>query len=253
MTHSSSLFSSMKFRLWRRRMSVASPRVTIKAQQPWPVRLVLGAAVLGFAAAVAMWTYDLGHGLTEPAAENSKEQLAQYKEDLAKLKGERDRLAARVDAAQSQINIERATQQQLVVQVKNLESENNSLKEDLAFFDSLLPNTIGPQGVAIRRMKIDLPHPGQLHYRLLIVQGGKGDHTFVGNLQFVVSTLQGGKSVMMNLPVAAEAGQEKFRLSFRYYQRVEGTLALPQGATVKMVQTRVLENGQIRAQQSASF
>lgn len=240
-------------RLWRRRMSVASSRVAIKAQFPWPLRFVFAVAVLAVAAAAAMWTYQLGRSLTGPSRGDVSEELAQYKERLGAVSAERDKLSARADAAQSQIDIERATQQQLVQQVKNLEAENASLKEDLAFFDSLLPNTIGPQGIAIRRMKIDLANSNQLQYRLLIMQGGKGEHLFVGTLQFAITTLQGGKSVMINLPAANEAAQEKYRLSFRYYQRVEGALTLPAGAKIKAVQARVLENGQVRAQQSASF
>lgn len=243
----------MKFRLWRRRLSVSSRRVTIRAQLPWPLRLILGAAVLGLAAVVAMWTYDLGRSLTGQPGDANKERLAQYEEQLEKLGREHGRLSAMADAAQSQINIERATQKQLAIQVKNLEAENTALKEDLAFFDSLLPNTIGPQGVAIRRMKIDFAAPHQLHYRLLIMQGGKGDHPFVGNLQFAVTALQGGKNVMMNFPGTNAAEQERFRLSFKSYQRVEGALTLPEGAAIKTVQARVLENGQLRAQQSASF
>jgi len=243
----------MKLRLWRRRMSVASSRMTIRTQLPWTTRLVCALAVVSVAGAAAIWAYDLEHRLAYPASGNLKEQLAQYKEQLRKLGGERDRLSASVNAAQSQINIERATQKQLLVQVKSLEAENTSLKEDLAFFDSLLPNTLGPQTIAIRRMKINLTAPDQLHYRLLVMQGGKGEHTFVGNLQFAITTLQGGKSVMMNLPENNASGQEKYRLSFKFYQRVEGTLSLPKGAAIKTIQARVLENGQVRAQQSASF
>jgi len=46
---------------------------------------------------------------------------------------------------------------------------------------------------------------------------------------------------------------EPFRLEFRRYQRIEGILTLPEGAQVKNVQARVLENGKLRAQQSANM
>lgn len=253
MTHSSSSFNAMKLRLWRRRMSVSSSRVTIRAQLPWPLRLLFGAAMLGLAAAVAMWTYGLGRSLTSPDADNSREQLTKYQEQVEQLTAERDKYSAMANAAESQINIERSTQKQMAIQVKTLESENTALKEDLAFFESLLPNAIGAQGIAIRRMRFDTIAPNQLRYRLLIMQGGKGEQTFVGNLQLVVTTLQGGKSAMMTFPDASAAEQEKFRLSFKHYQRVEGVLTLPEGASVRAIQARVLEKGQVRAQQSANL
>jgi hypothetical protein len=254
MTHSSSLFSSMKFRLWRRRMSVSSRRMTIRTQMAWPVRLVGIAVAIGLATAAAMWAYDLGRGLTAPSVNDSGDQLLKYKEQIEQLSAERDRYSAMAHASESEINMERAAQKQLALQVKTLEADNTALKEDLAFFETLLPNAIGSQGIAIRRMKIDQPAPNQLHYRLLIMQGGSGEQTFVGNLQLAVTTLQNGKSAMMIFPASnAVAEQEKFRLSFKHYQRVEGVLTLPQGASTTLVQARVLEKGQVRAQQSANF
>ena len=39
-------------------------------------------------------------------------------------------------------------------------------------------------------------------------------------------------------------------LSFRHYQRVEGTFTLPAGATARSVQVRVLVGGEIQLQQT---
>jgi hypothetical protein len=242
----------MKLRLWRRRMSVSSPRMTITTRLPWPMRIAL-VGLVGLAGAIAMWGYDNGRVRPGGRVDSTREQLADVMEQAEKLKAERDQYSTTVNAAESQINMERSAQKQLAAQVKALEQENMRLKEDLAFFESLLPNATGAQGVAIRRVKIDQIAPNQLRYRLLVMQGGKGDRDFVGSLQLVVSTLQGGKSAMINFPDGNPAEQEKFKLSFKHYQRVEGVLTLPDGATTKLVQARVLERGQIRAQQSANL
>lgn len=200
-----------------------------------------------------MWGYDAGLSLPNAHPENVKEQIAQYKEQIEKLTTERDQFSTTANSADSQLNIERSAQNQLATQVKTLEAENIRLKEDLAFFESLLPNATGPQGVSIRRLKIDQVAPNQIRYRLLIMQGGKGDHDFIGNLQLAVTTLQNGKSAMMTFPDKNPAEQDKFKLGFKHYQRVEGVLTLPEGAATKLVQARVLEKGQIRAQQSANL
>jgi hypothetical protein len=46
---------------------------------------------------------------------------------------------------------------------------------------------------------------------------------------------------------------EPFQLEFQRYQRIEGILPLPEGVQVRNVQARVLENGKVRAQQSANM
>lgn len=253
MAQSTPMFSSMKLKLWFRRFSVSSPKMAVKTQLPWPMRLLWFAAVIVLGGAIAMWAYDWRHDLIGVSRDDAKEQLIKYKEEVQKLTAERDRFSTTVNAAESQINIERAAQRQMAVQVKTLETENARLKEDLAFFESLLPNETGPLGISIRRLKADLVTPGQLRYRLLIMQGGKGDREFIGNLQLAVTVQQAGKSAMIIFPEATSTDLDKFKLSFKHYQRVEGMLSLPEGTLIKMVQARVLEKGQIRAQQSANL
>jgi hypothetical protein len=240
-------------RLKRKRTSLTSPKMTIKTQMPWTTRLLALVLVLGLAGALALWVYDLGRGLTGLHADDSRQQLLHFKEQVELLTAERDQLSATANAAESKLNIERSAQKQLAAQVKALESETTRLKEDLAFFESLLPNATGPAGVAIRRLKIDHTATNQLRYRLLIMQGGKGDRQFVGQLQLAVTVMQDGKSAMMIFPEVNPAEQAKFKLGFRHYQRVEGVLTLPEGASAKLVQARVLENGQVRAQVSANL
>lgn len=243
----------MKLKLWLRRRSISAPKMTIKSHLPWPLKVALIGIVLGLSGAVAMWTYDLGRSFAGFSPGATKEQLASFKEQIDKLSAERDQFSTTVNAAESQRNIERSAQKQLAMQVKVLEAENAKLKEDLAFFESLLPSDTGSQGVAIRRLKTDIIGSHQLRYRLLVMQGGKGGRDFVGNLQFVVTIVRGGKSAMMIFPSGNSDDANKFKLEFKHYQRLEGILILPEDATIKTVQARVLEKGQIRAQQSANL
>lgn len=220
---------------------------------PWPMRMLGATIVIGLGGVLALWIYDTGRGLTGATADDTRQQLATYKAQVELLTAERDQYSSTVNAAESELNIERSAQKQLVSQVKILEAENARLKEDLAFFDSLLPSTIGPQGIAIRRLKVDLVAPNQLRYRLLIMQGGRGDQHFSGALQLAITTLQDGKSAMMIFPEDDSAEQGKYKLGFRHYQRVEGVLTLPEGVQAQVVLARVLEKGQIRAQLSVNL
>jgi len=227
--------------------------MTIRNQMPWPVRISVLLVALGLGGVLSMWAFDYGRSPESVNSEATKGQLTTYKEQIEKLRTERDQFSATVNAAESQLNIERSAQKQLVMQVKTLESENTKLKEDLAFFESLLPTETGPLGISIRRLKADIIATNQLRYRLLIMQGGKGDHDFIGTLQLAVTVLQNGKSAIIVFPDGKVNDAAKFNLGFKHYQRVEGILTLPEGATMKAIQARVLERGQIRVQQSANL
>lgn len=149
--------------------------------------------------------------------------------------------------------IERSAQKQLVGQVKVLEAENARLKEDLAFFESLLPTGTGGPEVAIRRLTVDMVGPNQLRYRLLLMQGARGKSDFIGSLQLAVTTLQAGRSTVILFPSSNSAESAQFKLGFRHYQRVEGLLTLPDGTSAKSVQARIFEKGQMRTQASANL
>lgn len=220
---------------------------------PWAVRMSISALMLGMAGAVALWIYDGGRDLAGPSEGQPREQLAQYERQIEALVAERDQLSSAANAAESRLNIERSAQKQLASQVKALESENIRLKEDLAFFESLLPNATGPEGLAIRRLKVDMVAPNQLRFRMLVMQGGKGDQEFAGTVQLAVSVLRDGKDAMIIFPDGNPSDNNKYKLGFRHYQRVEGVLTLPEGVSAKLVQARVLEKGQVRAQVSTNL
>jgi hypothetical protein len=72
-------------------------------------------------------------------------------------------------------------------------------------------------------------------------------------LQLTVNVVRDGKNAMIIFPDNKSGEADKFKLSFQHYQRLEGVLNLPEGSIVQTVQARILENGQVRAQQSAKL
>ena len=226
--------------------------MTVKTAFPWPLKVAFLGVVLGLSAATAMWAYDLGRGFTAFGLAPSKRQLADLQDKIDVLTIQNQDFSSKMNAAESQLNIERSAQKVLAEQVKILAAENAKLKEDLVFFESLLPADTG-KGITIRRLHVELIAPNQLRYRLLVMQDAKSGRDFVGDLQFAVTVVQEDKSAMIVFPQGNAGEANKLKLSFRHYQRVEGVLSLPDGVSATAIQARVLEKGQIRAQQSANL
>jgi len=88
-------------------------------------------------------------------------------------RSEAARLRSIANASESRLKIEQTAQSQLASQVKVLEDENNRLKEDLAFFENLVPSERRGEKVSIHRFKVERDVlPGEFRYRLLVLQGG---------------------------------------------------------------------------------
>ncbi len=100
-------------------------------------------------------------------------------------------------------------------------------------------------GVSINRFRVQPEAvPGEYRYRLLLVQTGQRAKEFQGNVQFVVNVEQNERRFVMMLPPEAAKNAREYQVSFKFFQRVEGTLqASPPDAVVKSMQVRVFEIG----------
>ena len=223
---------------------ISAPRMAVRAAIPWYWRwlgiVVLSVAILLLARA----TYDFGKkfaGFDQGEADREVERLG---ESNAQLQQEATRMRAQLMQAERQLQIERATYTDLVKQVKALTDENATLKEDLAFFQTLMPSGGRDGGVAVNRFMVQNDAlPGEYRYRLFLTQTGQRKQDFQGSLQFVVNLQQDSNKLVMTLPAEDDKEGKAFKLNFRFYQRIEGTFRVDPGVAVKSMQVRVFENG----------
>jgi len=234
-------------------MSVSAPRVTVRSAFPWPLRALIWFLAAALAAAVGVAVYEFGRDFAGPDRRQLAAQVEQLNAQLRDVGAERDRTTALANSYEGELKVQRAAQEQLMQQVKALEDETTRLKEDLAFYDSLLPAGKSDKGIVIRSFRLQADDETQrMRFRLLIQQSGKVERDFVGSVQMEVRFTQKGGSFIYELP-EADATPERtkaFDLSFRHYQRLEGAFTLPGGAVPHSVLVRVLAAGETQTQQS---
>ena len=124
-----------------------------------------------------------------------------------------------------------------------LEAENRALREDVGFFEKLIP-AAGAEGVSIRALQAEVLAATQLKWQVLVIQPIKNAPEFKGKLQVSIAGTLDGKPWMMELPDGAQP------LQFRQYRRIEGMIDLPPQAVVKNVSAKVLEGAAIRSVQN---
>jgi hypothetical protein len=233
--------------LWRtlkRRFGIAAPRVAVRTHVPWYWRwlgiVTAGALVVG----IGLATYDFGMTFAGFRREESDRELAKLKETIALQQAQIEKLGSLTAQAERQLEIERATHGDVAKQVKALLDENATLKDDLAFFQSLMPAGGEDGAVSVNRLRLEpAGMPGEYRYRLLLVHAGQRAKEFRGSLQFVLNVMEGGQTTALTLPQAAERGAKEFQLNFKFFQRVEGTFKVAPDAVVRSFQVRVFESG----------
>lgn len=232
----------MRFKLLRRRLTISAPRMAVRSALPWPLRWALAAIVLGFCAAISLWAFELGKDLAGLDA-GAKEELLRLRADLDKLRHERDQAQSIVNTSASLITAEKAAQERLALQIRTLEAENRKLRDDLGFFERLIPAS-GSESVAIRGLQAEVLSGTQLKYQVLLIHPVKNANEFKGRLEMKLAGTLNGKPWAMDLPGGPQP------LQFRQYRRVEGMVDLPAQAVVKNVSAKVVEGTVTRAVQS---
>ena len=235
----------MRWKLLRRRLSVSAPRMIIRSHLPWPLRWAVAAVVLGFSAEAALWAFELGKDIAG-LDRDAEAELVQLRAEVATLRRDSERAVSVANTAESLLKAERAAQERLAQQLRQLEADKQGLQADLGFFEKLLP--AAGEGLQLRGLQAERQGPGELRYQLLVMQTGKAPAEFNGRYDLLLTGQLDGKAWSMSLQGGARP------LLLRQYARVEGLVSHPVEAVIKTVQARVIDaQGAVRASQTLRF
>ncbi|MBW8828070.1 MAG: hypothetical protein JF606_01315 [Burkholderiales bacterium] len=234
----------MRWKLMRRRLSISAPRMIVRSHLPWPLRWAAVALVLGFSAAIAVWAFEFGKDIAG-LDRGAKAELAKLRIEVAQLQAERERSLSIANTADSLLKSEKASQERLVQQLKQIEAENLSLKANLGFFERLLPAGVS-SGVNIRSLQVYAKSPEQVRFQFLVMQPGKNVPEFRGSYDVTLQGTMDGKAWSLLAPGGPKP------LHMKQYLRVEELIDHPAAAVLKTVQVRVLDaSGGVKATLSA--
>ena len=204
---------------------------------------------------LAWWAYGSGLEFAGFHRGEAQQELTKLREQTARLGMENTQLNSQVAQYERQIQMEQASSQEISKQLKNLSDENGRLQEDLAFFQNLTAMRGKEGDLGVHRLRLERDKmPGEYHLRMLLVQSGQRAKEFSGSYQLVATVLSNGVRTTYLFPQDA-SGNAQFQLSFKYYQRVEQSIQLPQDAQLESVQVRIFEQGasEPKARQSVSL
>ena len=163
---------------------------------------------------------------------------------LVQLRAERDQAQSVANTAQTLLTTEKSAQEQLLAQKKQLEADVQTLRDDLAFFEKLIPSG-GAEGIAIRGLQAERQGGQELKWRILLIQSQRNAPEFKGNLELVFVGSLNGKPWSATLPAGPKA------IQFTQFGRFQGVLELPAQVVVKSLSVKVMDGSVVRATQSA--
>lgn len=231
-------------RRFHRKFTITAPRLAVRPHVPWYVRWAIVVPFVLLAAALVVWAYDSGLQLAGFHRERAENELSHLRLQVAKLSKENTKLSRQVVDDERQIQMGRATNQEMAKQLKALNEEKAHLNEDLAFYQDLTQSGGRAEKLSINKLKVEHDAlPGEYHCTMLLVDTGQRVKAFRGRLQLVANVLQNGKQTVVVFPQENSPDAASYQLNFKYYQRIERSFQLPPDALLKSVEVRVYQHG----------
>ena len=236
---------------WRRvrqHFGISAPRMAVRTHLPWWGRGAIAVSLLAIIAGMWWWGFDFGQILGGFNRKEIENRLASLEADAARYRNEAAELRARNAELESELAMTRGRQEALSRQATELAGENAQVKEELAFLQKLVSDSSKTAGLQIQRLEVEPDGENAWRYSVLIVRGGSPKDEFVGNV-VIRATLAGrppaeSAAPVVQIPDDDPETRPALRLKFKYYQRVEGRLRVPEGSRVTSVAVRAYESGQ---------
>ncbi|MCY7355249.1 MAG: hypothetical protein LH470_09285 [Lysobacter sp.] len=139
-------------------------------------------------------------------------------------------LQQRVTTLQMSDKISRQANRELQQTLAEREEEVAGLRADVAFYERLVGSTGRRKGLSVHDVELHRDSDGSWRYTAMLTQNLNRGAVSKGGLTLSVEGTRGGKLARLgwdDLLQTPQAPPQRFE--FRYFQRLEGSLLLPQG------------------------
>ncbi|GLR11303.1 hypothetical protein GCM10007907_00930 [Chitinimonas prasina] len=232
---------------WKRRGNhLATAKLAVKRHLPWYAQFGLAIVLVCMLAGmgIAVYRYGEQEGRRDPSALLAVQGASQQSDRLqAELQANRQKLMA----LEQQLRLEMATRETLSRQLGQLQNDNSGLREQIAFYESLLTKTDRAPALAIDQLRVEALTPGQYRLRAILVQGQSSQEPFKGEVDFQLVVERAGRRVTMTWP------ERRIPLNVSRYTRLEKETDLGVDAKLKQVEMRVYAVGDNRVKLSRSY
>lgn len=205
--------------------SVYQPGKRSRRMPRWLVLLLIG-IVLGAGGVLFL---QANYGPQRLTAEQSE----QLHSELSAANLERQRLQSQLDETRAQRDSSQSANQQQTSDLAQARSRIEALTQEIAIFQDAVPPDPRGGDIGIRWGEFR-QQAGQLGYQALIMREKEGGPTFQGGVTLEVSgNYKGGRrDTVTSEPIAIKLDR---------YTHAQGSMALPEGFTARMVTIRVVD------------
>lgn len=228
-------------KLFQKKPQILSPRVVIRPHRSWQFHLSTAVTICSLLALLSWVMYEAGKQAENDHHDTAEEKSTYLFDPGSCQQTKKQQLCIQIGDLAQQLQISTTASQNLAEEVKSLASENDQLKEKLAFFQHLVASNT-KSGISIYQFSLkETETPGKYRYALTLIQGGERPSDFKGNLRFKVKMTQNGQSKAV--PLTGKNAKQDFPVHFKFFHRLEENFEVAPDTIIENIQVQIYKNG----------
>jgi len=219
-----------------------SPQLVVHEHDPLKRGLLIALLVFVLVA-LGYLLYDYGHSRADYDYESLQSERSSLQDEIDSLTKQVEITRDELVASQRGNEIDKQAYQEVDLSLRNLQLEILELKEEVAFYRSIVAPRESSRGLRIQRFNVtSTDQKKSFRYKLVLTQVIKNSRITRGDIIMQVEGVRNGKSEQINLTSLSAKGQKKLSFRFKYFQSFEGDLIVPKDFTPSRVHVKVSSN-----------
>lgn len=227
--------------------------VQVRTHKPW--RKIVLAAVLLLALSGGGWgLYDYGRYKGGYDSHRAVGQLKALRAKVGALADDNRRLRRQAVRLQQGNRVDHYAYRDVSDSLKGLQDEVYELKEEVAFYRTVLEPGQSSKGLRVQSLKMQgIGRRNQYRYKLVLTQVLAHADSVNGAVQVKISGIQNGAQGTLAWRDVTTDGDKELHFHFKYFQKLEGVISLPPGFKPTRVSVHVVPKGRHKQVVDRSF
>lgn len=213
-------------------------KMVVVPYRPWQRIFFTFVVVIGVAASAAGGFF-YGYYQTMRVQETVQADRVELTSELASLRLENSELSRQVTILDRSSVMDQRANEEVQATIRDLRDKVAQLEQDIVYYRQVVSEETEDTGLIVGQFDLDATREaGRFRYKIVMrQQDADGDTFLTGHANInLVGTLGEEQVVLALRDISEEQDQLDIRLRFKYFQNIEGELALPEGFEPDRVQ-----------------
>lgn len=228
-------------------------QLVVKAYRPWRKWLTLAVLVIGVP--VLAWAlFDYGRHRAGYDSGEAGRRLAEAQATATELRELNETLRQRLVTMEQARRIDKQAYAEINADLVALQEEVLELKEEVAFYRGIVSPEQAAEGVRVQSLRLAASGTARAYsYKLILTQMDKAAKPVKGSAKIVVQGLKDQAPAEFSLGELAGQAGGSYKFQFKYFDKSEGDIILPEGFVPTRVVVEVLTDVPRRSRAERSY